>query len=100
MALRHLDDAVPQGDDLPIGLCLYREAWHQGVIGILAARIRERYHRPVIAFAPVGDETIKGSARSIPGLHIRGVLDAVAAHHPGVLEKFGGHASRTEPAGI
>ena len=91
-ALRHLDDAVPQGEELPIGLCLYREAWHQGVIGILAARIRERYHRPVIAFATAGDGIIKGSARSIPGLHIRDVLDAVAARHPGLLEKFGGHA--------
>jgi single-stranded-DNA-specific exonuclease len=78
--------------DLPWGLCLYREDWHQGVIGILASRIKERYHRPVIAFAAAGDGLLKGSARSIPGLHIRDALDQVAASSPGLLEKFGGHA--------
>jgi single-stranded-DNA-specific exonuclease len=78
--------------DLPWGLCLYREDWHQGVIGILASRIRERYHRPVIAFASGDDGMIKGSARSIPGLHIRDALDRVAAQHPELLQKFGGHA--------
>lgn len=78
--------------DLPWGLCLFREDWHQGVIGILASRIKERYHRPVIAFASAGDATIKGSARSIPGLHIRDALDRVAARHPDLLQKFGGHA--------
>lgn len=77
---------------LPLGLCLYRAEWHQGVIGILAARIKERFHRPVIAFADAADGQLKGSARSIPGLHIRDVLDAVAASSPGLLEKFGGHA--------
>jgi len=91
-ALSQLDELVP-ATGLPHGLCLFREAWHQGVIGILAARIRERIHRPVIAFAPGECEgVIKGSARSIPGLHIRDTLDAVAARHPGLLEKFGGHA--------
>ncbi len=77
---------------LPWGLCLYREAWHQGVIGILASRIKERLHRPVIVFAASGDGWIKGSARSVPGLHIRDALDEVAVGHPSVLEKFGGHA--------
>jgi single-stranded-DNA-specific exonuclease len=77
---------------LPPGLCLFDEGWHQGVIGILAARIRERTHRPVIAFAPANDTEIKGSARSVPGLHIRDALDAVAARHPGLLSRFGGHA--------
>lgn len=77
---------------LPFGLCLYEPGWHQGVVGILAARIREKYHRPVIAFADAGDAMIKGSARSIPGLHIRDALDRVAAQHPGLLKKFGGHA--------
>lgn len=77
---------------LPYGLCLYDEHWHQGVIGIVAARIKEHYHRPVIAFAPAGNDELKGSARSIPGLHIRDVLDAIAARHPGMLSKFGGHA--------
>ena len=79
---------------MPVGLCIYDPNWHQGVIGILAARIKERFHRPVIAFAPAGNELegIKGSARSIPGLHIRDVLDAVATRHPGLITKFGGHA--------
>ncbi len=78
--------------ELDWGLCLFREDWHQGVIGILASRIRERCHRPVIAFAAADEEWLKGSARSIPGLHIRDALDRVAASHPGLLEKFGGHA--------
>ncbi len=78
--------------ELPWGLCLYDETWHQGVIGILASRIKERFHRPVIAFAPGEGDDIKGSARSIPGLHIRDALDLVAKRHPGLLTKFGGHA--------
>lgn len=78
--------------DMPWGLCLYDGQWHQGVIGILASRIKERFHRPVIAFADANDEEIKGSARSIPGLHIRDALDAVASACPGLLSKFGGHA--------
>ena len=78
--------------DLPHGLCLYESDWHEGVVGILAARVRERYHRPVIAFAEAGEGSLKGSARSVPGLHIRDVLDAVAAAHPGLIRKFGGHA--------
>lgn len=83
---------------LPTGICVYEEDWHQGVIGILASRIKEKYHRPVIAFADAGNDsntneaTIKGSARSIPGVHIRDVLDAIATRHPGLLSKFGGHA--------
>ncbi|MEQ1529822.1 MAG: single-stranded-DNA-specific exonuclease RecJ [Methylococcales bacterium] len=77
---------------LPAGVCLYDENWHQGVIGILASRIKDRIHRPVVAFAPSGDNEIKGSARSIPGVHIRDVLSDVAAAHPKLLSKFGGHA--------
>ncbi len=85
----HISDA----NALPWGVCLYRPEWHQGVIGILAARIKDRYHRPTIAFADADDGvTIKGSARSIAGLHIRDALDSVAATHPGLLDKFGGHA--------
>lgn len=78
---------------LPYCFCLHDEGWHQGVIGILAARIKERYHRPSIAFAP-GEKPgeLKGSARSINGVHIRDVLDVVATRHPGLLTKFGGHA--------
>ena len=76
-------------------LCLYDAAWHQGIVGIVAGRIRERYHRPVIAFADAGAVApgeLRGSARSIPGLHIRDALDDVAARFPGLMEKFGGHA--------
>ncbi|MCY1422428.1 Single-stranded-DNA-specific exonuclease RecJ [compost metagenome] len=79
-------------EDMPFGLCLFDAEWHQGVIGILASRLKERYHRPTIAFADAGDGSLKGSARSVPGLHIRDALDAVAARHPGLIAKFGGHA--------
>jgi len=78
--------------ELPVALCLYQQDWHEGVIGILASRVKDKWHRPVIAFANAGTGLIKGSARSIPGLHIRDALDAVAAHHPGLISKFGGHA--------
>ncbi|PPK50959.1 single-stranded-DNA-specific exonuclease RecJ [Marinobacter persicus] len=80
-------------EGLPWGLALFDDDWHQGVIGILAARIREQTHRPTIAFAPDDDgEHLKGSARSIPGLHIRDALAAVDAKNPGLMKKFGGHA--------
>ncbi len=81
-----------EAQGLPTGLCLFEPDWHQGVIGILAARIKEQFHRPVIAFARVGNGELKGSARSIPGFHIRDALDAVAAHHPELITRFGGHA--------
>ena len=71
---------------------LYQEGWHQGVVGLLASRIKERTHRPTIAFASAGEGQLKGSARSIPGLHIRDILDAIAARSPGLIDKFGGHA--------
>lgn len=77
---------------LAAGVCLYDANWHQGVIGILASRIKDRLHRPVVAFAPAGKDLLKGSARSIPGLHIRDVLSDIAATHPKLLSKFGGHA--------
>jgi single-stranded-DNA-specific exonuclease len=77
---------------LPAGYCLYDANWHQGVIGILASRIKDRIHRPVIAFAPAGKDLIKGSARSITGVHIRDVLSDIASLHPQLLSKFGGHA--------
>ncbi len=91
-ALKSLEALSLDGDQLPWGVCLYDSQWHQGVIGILASRIKERFHRPVIAFADANEEEIKGSARSIPGLHIRDALDAVASANPGLLTKFGGHA--------
>jgi single-stranded-DNA-specific exonuclease len=77
---------------LPAGICVFDAAWHQGVIGLVASRVREKLHRPVIAFAPADPGWVKGSARSVPGVHVRDVLDAVATHHPGLLDKFGGHA--------
>jgi single-stranded-DNA-specific exonuclease len=79
-------------NSLPWGVCLFDDTWHQGVIGILASRIKDKYHRPTIVFADVGDGQIKGSARSIQGFHIRDALDAIAARHPELLQKFGGHA--------
>jgi single-stranded-DNA-specific exonuclease len=91
-AIRVVEALHLEGEGLPRGLCLFDESWHQGVIGLVAARIKERWHRPVIAFAPGTGTEIKGSARSIPGLHIRDTLDTVAARHPGLVTKFGGHA--------
>ncbi len=75
-----------------LSLCLYDSEWHQGVIGIVAARLKEKVHRPVIVFADENDDHIKGSARSIPGLHIRDVLQRVDARHPDLIVKYGGHA--------
>jgi len=77
---------------VPAGVCLYDANWHQGVIGILASRVKDRLHRPVIAFAPADHGELKGSARSISGVHIRDVLSDIAADHPQILSKFGGHA--------
>ncbi len=77
---------------IPDALALYDADWHQGVVGLLASRIKEKYHRPVIAFADAGDGELKGSGRSIPGLHMRDVLDAVSKQHENLIEKFGGHA--------
>ncbi|MDH5642461.1 MAG: single-stranded-DNA-specific exonuclease RecJ, partial [Nitrospira sp.] len=79
-------------DAVPMGVCLYDAAWHQGVIGILASRIKDRLHRPVIAFADANERELKGSARSISGLHMRDALDRVATAQPDLLQKFGGHA--------
>jgi single-stranded-DNA-specific exonuclease len=91
-ALAAIEALAQEARELPAGLCLYDPHWHQGVIGILAARIKERFHRPVIAFARAGNGELKGSARSVSGLHIRDALDAVATRHPGLLSRFGGHA--------
>jgi len=87
-----LDELTMETAGLPPALCLFAEGWHQGVIGIVAARIRERYHRPVIAFAEAGGGLLRGSARSIDGLHIRDLIDAVDKRRPGLIERFGGHA--------
>ncbi len=92
-AMSLLDEIFMQDNNhLPAGVCLFEKNWHQGVIGILASRIKDRLHRPVIAFASSDKGEIKGSARSIPGVHIRDVLSEIAAAHPQILSKFGGHA--------
>ncbi|HCV7458286.1 single-stranded-DNA-specific exonuclease RecJ [Salmonella enterica] len=80
------------GETLPGGLAMYHPEWHQGVVGILASRIKERFHRPVIAFAPAGDGTLKGSGRSIQGLHMRDALERLDTLYPDLMIKFGGHA--------
>jgi single-stranded-DNA-specific exonuclease len=74
------------------GITLFDESWHQGIVGLVAGRLKERTGRPVVAFARAGDGTLRGSARSVAGLHIRDVLDAVAARHPDLISRFGGHA--------
>ena len=87
-----LQSLALDAESMPYGLCVYQPSFHQGVVGIVASRLRERYHRPTIVFADAGSGELKGSGRSIDGVHIRDVLDAVAASHPGLIEKFGGHA--------
>jgi single-stranded-DNA-specific exonuclease len=74
------------------GVCLYDPGWHQGVVGLVASRVKDKLRRPVIAFADAGEGWLRGSARSVPGVHIRDVLDAIAARHPELISKFGGHA--------
>jgi single-stranded-DNA-specific exonuclease len=75
-----------------MGLCLYDESWHQGVVGLVAGRIKDRVHRPVIAFARTEDGSLRGSGRSVAGINIRDALDSIATRHPGLIDKFGGHA--------
>jgi single-stranded-DNA-specific exonuclease len=74
------------------GVCLFDADWHQGVVGLVASRIKDRVRRPVIAFARNADGTLRGSARSVPGIHIRDVLDGIATRHPELINRFGGHA--------
>ena len=75
-----------------VGITLFDETWHQGVVGIVASRIKDRFHRPVVAFAQTSESEVKGSGRSIPGLHMRDVFASIDARFPGLIEKFGGHA--------
>ncbi|OUV59741.1 MAG: single-stranded-DNA-specific exonuclease RecJ [Cellvibrionales bacterium TMED122] len=91
-ALKQLASLSFDSAELPFAMTLYDPDWHQGVIGILASRVRERIHRPTVVFAETGDEILKGSGRSIQGLHLRDALDQVATRYPGLLHKFGGHA--------
>src|SRR6185436_3637929 len=80
------------GDGARHGVCLFDAGWHQGVVGLVASRIKDRVRRPVIAFARAGDGQLRGSARSVPGIHIRDVLDGMATRHPELISRFGGHA--------
>ena len=93
-AFEFLQEFSLEENELPAALCIYDGRWHQGVVGILASRVKEKFNRPVIAFADANDSgnEIKGSARSIKGFHIRDALDAVASSNPGMISKFGGHA--------
>ncbi|OGV39207.1 MAG: single-stranded-DNA-specific exonuclease RecJ [Legionellales bacterium RIFCSPHIGHO2_12_FULL_42_9] len=90
--INQLISKIEKGKELPVALCLMDSSWHQGVIGILAGRLKERYHRPTIIFAKVGDEELKGSARSVSSINIRDILAAVDRDNPGLINKFGGHA--------
>ncbi|HEX4885321.1 MAG TPA: single-stranded-DNA-specific exonuclease RecJ [Casimicrobiaceae bacterium] len=87
-----LDEAQAMAGADTVTLCLYRPNWHQGVVGIVASRVKEREHRPTIVFAPGGDGRLRGSGRSIAGFHLRDALDLVAKREPGLVERFGGHA--------
>ena len=91
-AMTYLESLDLSEAERPAGIALFNEQWHQGVIGILASRVKEKLHRPVIVFAPGDEGEIKGSARSIEGFHIRDGLDRIATEHPGLISKFGGHA--------
>ncbi|MFS2225487.1 single-stranded-DNA-specific exonuclease RecJ [Pantoea sp. B65] len=91
-ALTLCDQLERNSDALPLGIAMYHPEWHQGVVGILASRLKERFHRPVIAFAPAGDGILKGSGRSVSGLHMRDALERIDTLHPGLVLKFGGHA--------
>ena len=86
------DIAELEQGELPSGVCLYDAGWHQGIVGVLAGRIKEMINRPVIIFAPAGEGLLKGSGRSISGIHLKDVLEALAAKHPHLMERFGGHA--------
>lgn len=91
-ALTIVDQLSMDDEDIPVALCLFQPDWHQGVVGLLASRIKEQYYRPVAVFARGDNGQLKGSLRSVPGLHIRDALDAVATQNPGLISKFGGHA--------
>jgi single-stranded-DNA-specific exonuclease len=91
-ALAEVEAAALPGDVNAYTVCAYRPEWHQGVIGIVAARLKDRYHRPVVVFAKGGEHELKGSARSIAGFHMRDALDLVAKRTPGTITRFGGHA--------
>lgn len=90
-AVRHLRDPAPASLQRS-GVCLFHESWHQGVVGLVASRVKDRVRKPVIAFASAGESELRGSARSVPGIHVRDVLDAIASREPDLIGRFGGHA--------
>ncbi|MDR0806334.1 MAG: single-stranded-DNA-specific exonuclease RecJ [Enterobacteriaceae bacterium] len=91
-ALTLCEQLEKSSEELPYGLAMYHPQWHQGVVGILASRIKERFYRPVIAFAPAGEGILKGSGRSIAGLHLRDALERLDTLYPDLMLRFGGHA--------
>lgn len=91
-AVAALDNLASHTNELPAGLCLHEQDWHEGIVGLVAGRVREQHNRPVVAFAESGDGGLKGSARSVPGVHIRDVIERVATHKPDMIDRFGGHA--------
>ncbi len=91
------EQALAATEDIQAGLvgasvCVFHPEWHQGVVGLVASRLKEKFFRPTLAFAPAGDDELRGSGRSIPDVHLRDVLDLVSKRHPGLIRKFGGHA--------
>ena len=93
MQAMEIVDGMQLSGSVSHGLCLYDENWHQGIVGLVAGRIKDRTGKPVIAFAKAGDEELKGSARSVTGLHIRDILSDISTKHPGLVVRFGGHAA-------
>jgi single-stranded-DNA-specific exonuclease len=91
-AMALLDSVTELGSDVPSLICLRRDDWHEGLVGLIASRVKERYHRPTFAFAPSEGGVLKGSGRSIPGFHLRDALAEVDARNPGLITKYGGHA--------
>ena len=91
-AVRHLGPLATPGAGQRAGVCLYDASWHQGVVGLVASRVKERLRRPVVAFANGGDGSLRGSARSIAGVHVRDVFENISARNPGLIVRFGGHA--------
>ena len=81
-----------QAGKVGASVCVFHPDWHQGVVGLVASRLKEKFFRPTLAFAPAGDDELRGSGRSIPDVHLRDVLDLVSKRHPGLIRKFGGHA--------
>jgi len=90
------EDAIAMLAEAPAApgaaVCVYHDDWHQGVVGLVASKLKEQYWRPALAFAPAGEDEIRGSGRSIPDVHLRDALDLVSKRHPGLIRKFGGHA--------